>query len=973
MKNVSTIPSDLCFVSALASYLWRRVEGNPLKLAEMTVYLPTRRACRNLRTAFLRITEARAALLPRMRPLGDVDEEELGFAVGMEEGDIAPAISPLRRLMLLVRLIQRKETDLPFSLLLSLAQNLAALLDHMQTQEKSFNSFHDLVPLHEGAQHWQETLAFLEVITKAWPDVLAEEGAIDPAKRRRMVIDELIGSWQETPPQGPVIAAGSTGSVPAVGRLMAKIAQLPEGQVILPGLDLSLDEESWQEIDETHPQYTMKHWLSCAGVERSDVSYLEGAMPQAIARLRLLQEAMRPAQLTDSWRDLTMQDIPEDSFRGLEKIECDHHREEADVIALRLRAALEEQGQTIALVTPDRALARRVISQLQRWGIVANDSAGEPLDHTPLGGFLLQILKASSGTASPIDILALLKHPLLRMKRERIEALSLARRIEKLVFRGVRPAGGFETLVRLVHEAGDEDAGFWLSQIADVLAPLREAETREFLLEEHTEAHLQAAESLAANPDKTGAQTLWRGDEGEAAVSFFNEWKDNVSDFPPVLLSGYRDLCEGLMKGQMVRPQYGVHPRLSILGPLEARLAHHDLIILGGLNEKTWPPAPSIDPWLSRPMKQELGLPTPEQRIGLSAHDFVSLAAAPCVVLTRARRVGRVPTVPSRFLLQLRAVLESVGHHDLNSVDPWRDWAAMAERPRLNKPMEAPLPCPPVAARPTHLSVTEIGTWVANPYGIYAKRILKLRKLDDIDADVGAADKGDAIHQALEVFIKASLHEWPDDPLAVLLEKGRKAFAPFKDKPQIEAFWWPRFEHMATRFVAREARRRAVGYKAAYIEESGVLQITDRFSLNGKVDRIDYTPLGKAQIIDYKTGVVPSLSMVRAGFEPQLPLLALMAFEGAFDGGEIMESACLSYWEIKGARTQDKEVDFEEEEIIILVQKAQDNLRQLIKEFEQETTPYRASPTPQYIPRYDDYRHLARYDEWSSADEGGDE
>src|SRR3546814_14486973 len=95
------------------------------------------------------------------------------------------------------------------------------------------------------------------------------------------------------------------------------------------------------------------------------------------------------------------------------------------------------------------------------------------------------------------------------------------------------------------------------------------------------------------------------------------------------------------MAGRAVRPRYGLHPRVAILGPLEARLQHAELLVLGGLNEGTWPAAATPGPWLSRPMQAAFGLPLPERGIGLAAHDFYQAFCAPPVYLTRADTVDR--------------------------------------------------------------------------------------------------------------------------------------------------------------------------------------------------------------------------------------------------------------------------------------------------------------------------------------------
>ncbi len=969
MKKVFTIPPDLCFVTTLAQGLWQRADEDPLKLADMTVFLPTRRACRHLRDAFLRVTGAKAALLPRMRPLGDIDDDEMGFTDAFALGDMPPAISAFRRQMLLTKLIHMKEKALPLDLVAVLASSLALFLDQMQTEEKSFDDLENLVPL-ECAGHWQETLKFLEIITKSWPAILEEEGCLDPAQHRNLVLKALGEAWQKEPPFHSIIAAGSTGSVPAVGKLLDVIAGLPHGEVILPALDLDLDEEAWQEVDETHPQYTMKKWLERASTPRANVALWEGFSSSDAPRVRLLREAMCPAGVTETWRDLTSKEIPAKATKGFEKIELDHHREEADVIALRLRGALEEEGQTAALVTPDRALARRVMESLKRWGIEANDSAGQSLAHEPLGHFLMAILAAASPLASPVDFLALLKHPLMIYGQDRAAILSKARRVEMAVWRGVRPAGGLAQAARIV-ATEDPELGAWLAGLAKLFDPITRGWGQKKTISDHIEAHLALAEVLAASSDKSGAERLWCGEVGDKAAAWLNEWRAAASDFPDVSFPDYAGLLGELMRGQTTRPRYGMHPRLSILGPLEARLLHHDVIILGGMNENTWPPAPVLDPWLSRPMKTKLSLPTPERRIGLSAHDFVALASAPRVLVTRASRVGGVPTVPSRFLLQLQAVLKSAQQPDLSASQPWRAWAREMDRPEKLTPMPPPEPRPPLDARPKKLSVTEIGTWLRNPYGLYAKHVLDLKKLEDIDADISAADKGSAIHKALEDFMRGASKKWPSNPLERLLEKGREAFAPFKDKPQIEAFWWPRFERLAQRFIEEEERRRQEGYTPLFIEDRGEMKIAGSLMLSGRVDRIDQMPEGGIEIIDYKTGAVPTGAFVFSGFEPQLPLLAMLAAQGGFRGGVSYEAMRLSYWGLKGGKTPDKKTSFEAKAIPSLIEKACAGLEELVHAFAREDMPYRAVPRPIYAPRYDDYAHLARFSEWNRSS-GGD-
>lgn len=970
MSGVSTIPPDLCFVTTLASGLWARAKGDPLALASLTIYLPTRRACRALRDAFLRVTMAKASLLPRLQPLGDVDEVELDFAgAGSLEG-IPPAIASLRRQMLLTQLVQKKDPALPLDQAVSLAATLGALLDQAQTEGCDFAALSRLVR-EDYAKHWQETLLFLEIITKEWPSLLKGEGCLDPAARRDAILDAQAAQWRMTPPSQGVIAAGSTGSIPAVGRLMAVIAALPKGEVILPGLDLDLEETAWQEIDDTHPQATMKHWLEQAKVKRADVEVWQGVSSPRRDRVRLAREALLPAKVTERWRHLTSGDMPPEATQGVERLDLDHHREEADVIAVRLRAALEEEGVTAALVTPDRVLASRVAAALGRWGIAANDSAGAPLSQWRVGSFLIDCLAAASPESSPVDYLALLKHPLAAAGIDLAQCRHRARLVELKVWRGVRLAGGWKGAAEALKKE-EPDTAAWLVQIEQTFEAMTKNWTALRSLEEHRQAHIALAEALAATDSQAGGERLWRGDDGEAAVAWLDEWQSSCAGFPRVTGADYARLFRALIGQVTVRPAFGQHPRLSILGPLEARLLHHDLVILGGLNEGTWPPAPPVDPWLSRPMKRDFGLSSPERRVGLSAHDFAQLFCAERVLLTRARRVGGSPTVPSRFLLQLETTLQAArGDGAMAMETPWRAWAAALDRPEDVKPMSEPLPRPPVDLRPKTLSVTEISTWMRNPYAIYAKHVLGLRKLEDIDADVSAADHGNVIHEALEHFLRKTLAVWPADPLPLLLEAGRRAFAPFESRPQVKAFWWPRFENIAKWFVEQEEARRAEGLSPLAVEVEGARAFgVHGFRLKGRADRIDRLPDGTIAIVDYKTGGIPSVSQVLAGYEPQLALLALIAETGGFEEIGKAEAGALSYWQLRGRKEPEKVTSFTEN-LEDQKGKAAAGLDSLLEAFADPQTPYAAVPKPRYAPRHNDYAHLSRLAEWGRV-EGGE-
>ncbi|MCL2469894.1 MAG: double-strand break repair protein AddB [Alphaproteobacteria bacterium] len=944
--SISTLPPDLCFVRTLARGLYAQVKGDPLKLAAYTLYLPTRRAVRHLRDAFVQITDARAALLPQIRTLGDIDDEALDITQTLDQ-TIPPAIEPLRRQMLLMQLVMKKDEFLSFDQASAMSSTLGHLLDQMDHENLDPKALSRMTfPPESPSAYWQETLQFLDIIITNWPKILEQEGCISLIKRQRLIIESRIKQWEAKPPSSPIIAAGSTGSVPMIGILMAAIAKLDQGEVILPGLDLNLDDEAWNEIEETHPQYTMKKWLESAKVKRKDVSYWEGFTPQNPARLSLLNNASLPARVSERWQRLTTEVIPLKACEGLEILTLEHQRKEADVIALRLRAVLEEPDKTAALVTPNRALAARVAATLKRWNILVDDSAGTSLADSALGSFAINALAALAPQAGPLEALALLKHPLLTGPDDKTKMIAKA---ERLIWRGVRPASGWKNAALIARDKKEKALAQWLETLESHSKAFTENWTQSDSLETWIDRHIKLLENL-------GTPHLWHGDQAQSLSSLFDEWRQANKDVLPLTGADYLALFTSLIKQITLRPLYGQHPRLSLLGPLEARLWHHDLVILGGLNEGTWPPAPPTDPWMSRPMKQDLGLPTAERRIGQSAHDFIGLCAAPNVMITRASRVAGEQTVPSRLIMQINTILQVLTFQMPPS--PWESWAQTLSVPSAKpQPIAPPSPCPPLALRPKELSVTEISTWMRNPYAIYARHILKLEKLDPFDAPVDAALRGVAIHKALETFIKkyGSSKKWPKNPYEALLEEGRAVFAPYARYPQIMGFWWPRFESMARWFVDMQAQRQKEGFTTLDVEHRDTLTLGD-FTLKGYTDRLDRKADGTLCVIDYKTGSLPTDTQVMEGYEPQLALLSLMAQQR-----ETPSEA--SYWQL-----QNKKIKSFNETLEAQMALAREGLEKLIETFNKETTPYEATPKASRAPHFNDYAHLARMVEWGRED-----
>ncbi|TAK46691.1 MAG: double-strand break repair protein AddB [Xanthobacteraceae bacterium] len=1034
--RVVTVPPSAPFLRSVIAALvdGRLVEGftprdEPARLADATLYLPTRRACRLVRDTFLDVLQTEAAILPRLVALGEVDEDELEFAraAGGEEADLdlTPALGGLERRLLLARLITAWARRAPGGIsqpavvagpasALALADDLARVMDDMTTRNVSWQALGTLVP-DALDDYWQQSLAFLKIASEQWPAILAERGRIDAAARRdRLIAAEAarLARWSA----GPVIAAGSTGSMPATAAFLAAVARLPRGAVVLPGLDTELDDGSWAAIGggdadavppaPGHPQYAMHGLLARLGIARTAVVPL--VSPQPHGRETLASEAMRPAATTALWRArLEDQGRARGIERGLEHVAvvaAATSEEEALAIALAMAEAHADH-HSAALVTPDRALARRVIAALARWNLAVDDSGGDALTDTAAGVFARLTAQAATELA-PAFLLALLKHGLFRLGRAEGAWRPAIAALELALLRGPRPPSGSTGLARafaafrasLNRLRRGEDSPLHpseprarlttddcaaahdlIARLAEALAPLERDEPPGpsgfgALAERHRAALVALAD------DGTGACAAFAGPDGQVLQTAFDDILDLAdADALEVTRHDYADTFVAAMADRVVRRPGAPGARLRIFGPLEARLTTCDRVILGGLAEGVWPPQTTTDPWLSRPMRHQLGLDLPERRIGLSAHDFVQLLGAREVVLTRAAKVDGAPAVPSRFLNRLAAVA---------GAEPWRaaaargetylHWARALDQPARVEPVAPPQPKPPLAARPRRLSVTEIEHWLRDPYTIYAKHILKLSQLDPVDQPLSAADRGSAIHGALGDFTARFAYALPRDVAAELTRCGEARFAALMDAAEARALWWPRFARIAAWFARWETTRRG-GLAHVFAELRGGIDIpmgNGSFHLAARADRVDRLADGSYAILDYKTGAAPTAKQELIGVAPQLSLEAAILRHGGFAdiaaGSSVSE---LMYVRLSGndpaGEAQPLELRLGRGEEALspdaAAARALDKLTALIAAFADPDMPYRSLQLPMWKNRYGAYDDLARVKEWSAT------
>ena len=1031
--RVWSIPAGVPFLPALADALLdgRLVpipRGDPLALAAVTVLLPNRRATR----AFADVLAARlagrlggdAAILPALRPIGDIDEDELILDPLADADDgglvLPPAITPLARRLVLARLTLRwadanlrrhplgirdgEPLLIPASAAdaVRLAADLARLIDDIEVSGVAWDKLATLVP-EDHADHYRLTLDFLKIVSEFWPAHLKEHGLADPMARRSAAVRAVAARLAAHGSPGPIVAAGSTGSIPATAELLKAIAGLPNGAVVLPGLDRALDDAAWRAIADgdvdnpaaacAHPQFALQRLIAKIGVSRTNIADLVAPSPAAEARSRMLASALLPAAALD-WSSAAVDRVAHD---GVALLVARNEQIEATAIALAMREALETPGATAALVTPDRTLARRVAVELTRWKLAVDDSAPLRLANAPHGIFARLLVEAALSDADPVKLLAFAKHPFAAFGMPRAECRRAARVLELAVLRGHRRAGGLAGLATALAEAqnppddgkrrphrpsaGDgARADRLLAALTECLSPLASLGKMPRVSLAEAVALLIEALEQAGRDGSHGDGALWSGSGGAALASLL----ENLAGAPEAvaLTLPPADLpyfMQTLLADTPAQRRPGSDPRLYIWGPLEARLQSVDLLILGGLDEGIWPGETRTDPWLSRAMRAALGLVPPEARIGRSAHDFVAAMSAPRVIVTRAARRGGSPTVESRWLQRLVALIGKPAADELTARGA--RYVAMAAAldaaPSLPMPVERPQPKPPVTARPKSLSVTEIETLVRDPYAIYAKHVLKLRPLDPLGRAPDAALRGTLMHEALGKFIAGWRGPFDAAAEAALAAIAAASLRDVEAFPDVHAVWSARLQNIGRWLIAFEAARdSAVAHRHAEIDGKLVV-VPDVFTLTGRADRIDEMKDGTLAIYDFKTGTPQSDRSVFAQLTPQMSLEAAMARSGTFAGIPAGRSVSELAWLAIGKAGRDDpyvSAVIRNQTPDGVAESARAMLTELAGAFAGADHPYASRTRPRMEnDRYiGDYDHLARVREWALLESADD-
>ena len=986
--KVYSIAAHRGFADALVAGLIPRYAEKELGLARLTLLLPSSRAVRIVTEAFVRLSGG-GMLLPRMAAVGDLDlDETLGplldpLGTGSE---VPPAADPTRRWLRLADLLREElGPEAPKAPgLLRLAFETGRTMDRLTVEGLELGDLLDeriAGIVGDLASHWQQSTRTFARVQARWLAELAERGEVDAPERRNRLFAHAARRWRERPPAHPVVAAGVTSASPALASLLRVVSELPQGAVILPDLDLSLDEAVWQSLGSAgipagegeapfgerdalaHPQYHLKLLLNRMGVNRGEVDawHRAGMAAAPPERSRAISNLFLPPEGSAGWVDLKPD---QRRLSGVRLMESAHPGEEAQAIALLIRQALEVPEKRVALITPDRGLAGRVVAHLKRWDIVADDTAGRPLPQTPAGRILLLLAEVAAEQATPVPLLSLLTHPLAGAGEGRAAWLDNARALD-LALRGPRPSPGLEPLAEIVREQARRgkgtDIAAWWDGVQAILAPLL-AGADEVALGTALARLAEAGEALCGT-------RLWAEADGRSLSAWLEELRGAadqagtrlaVKDLPGVLRNA--------MDRVSVRPPWGGHPRVAIYGLLEARMSRADLVICAGLAEGTWPAAPSPEPSLPPPVLRALGVPSGEFRIGLAAHDLAGALGAPEVVLSWAQRSEGGPVIPSRFVLRVQAMLGELAesHRETEAVALARAIDHASPAPAYPRPQ----PRPSAEQRDVALAVTAIDRLRGDPYQFYAGSILRLRRKDGLDAEPTAAWQGTVVHAVMERWHKAG------GGAGELTALAQEELAKMQAHVVTRGLWWPRLSRALEWIDLKIAQDRGEGREVLASEIKGEMTLAG-VKVHGRADRIDRRADGRLVVVDYKTGKPPSGGQVKDGFALQLGTLGLIANARGFkdvagmpDGFEYWsfgkdDKSATGFGYVYEPVADGKKVGIPRDEFLMETQRY---LLEAINKWIKGDEPFTARLNPD-LGGYNDYDQLMRLDEWQARGE----
>ncbi len=964
--KVYNIPPGSQFLENIAHGIFAKYGHNPLLMSDIRIFLPNHRSCQKLRSYFSNQASDKAIILPKIHTIGDIGEEN--FILKSQNNLTTPIQSFSKQYVMLANIIitwhKERGEKIHYNQAINLAIELSKFASEVERQQISWQTLQQITP-EDLAEHRQEIIDFMEIIFSLWPKELQKHKLADINTYKNDAILNLSQYWQENPIQTPVFIAGSTGSIKATASLIKTIASLPHGYVILPGLDKNVDANYWHNIQETHPQYNLKKLIEYINIQRDDIK-IWPYINRVINRDVITAEITRPANTNINWHNIQ---IPQNEYDNIFILNTNNIPEEANTIAIILRETIEQPNHTAVLITNNKVLARYVENILKKWDIIVDNSHGNNLSSSSVCIFLRLIISLAENPSSLTSFLACVKHPFSCFGENKITITNILNNIEIKYLRGVKIIHDLSDILNLI--TNDTISLNLSEKIVNILTSFTKLFKEKNVSFKHLlQEHIKLAEAMASTNTASGNTILWQNESGKQSLEFIKELMESADEIGVITPKQYLNIFDTLISGKIYHEKKNNTSRIIILSPIEARMLSFDTVILGDLNDGSWPQIPDTGPWMNRIMRKNFHLPSPDVQIGQSAHDFIQHLNSKRVIITRSKKSGKSNTKPSRWLQRMETVYRAANISEERSNNiPYLYWARQLNSPTLITSIPPARPNPPLATRPHEISISMVEELIRNPYAFYAKQILKLKKLEELEAQAGPKEFGILIHNIIQQFTlnyklidKANYASFLEDTFKNFIKSSNIQKA-------IENAWWPKFKIYANILAEKASTWQGV---EIYPEINGKMQTKlangNIITLKCRADRIEIAQ-EKIRIIDYKTSSeYPNIEeQALTGMLPQMPLQGLIAKSGGFCGIDGMAEA-LIYWFIGTDRNGNLLISERNVFNTISLEEGlaicEESYIKLLNTFFANQNAFLSAPNPKMSPKYNDYEHLARNKEF---------
>ncbi len=331
--------------------LYKIIQGSNVNIEKCLIFLPSRRAVRSAEKMFVDKSGKKAVLLPKLVALGEgAPDENL-----ITDDDV---FQNSERVVLLAKLLSQDKSIVNMSVALQIAHDFIAMQDYLENEgvDTANINWIDLVD-EKYASHFKNKADLLNILTRSLP-IISENKITSTALRNNQIRHWIDVIKKDYLKDSLVVVCGSTASVPASADLMAEIAKLDNGRIILSG-KISGKEEDF--LLDTNPYNAEYKFLNRVGVKTEDINIID----VGDSKIDFFNYVFS--------NDLSSNVILDNDLQNCHLIEANTEAQEAKVVAEIVKNA-RQQKKSVMVITPDSAGNQRIKSAFQDMGIVADFS-----------------------------------------------------------------------------------------------------------------------------------------------------------------------------------------------------------------------------------------------------------------------------------------------------------------------------------------------------------------------------------------------------------------------------------------------------------------------------------------------------------------------------------------------------------------------------------------------------------------------